>query len=50
MRLGARSLRNLTVVRDEATLLWLIAAGTAIYAGSVLLLFGKRWLSGAGAS
>jgi putative peptidoglycan lipid II flippase len=44
MRLAVAQLAQLSALRDEATLLWLIAAGTAIYAGSVLLLFGKRWL------
>ena len=31
--------------RDEAALLLLIAVGTAVYGGSILLLFGRRWLS-----
>src|SRR5882724_6392533 len=43
-RLAVAQLAQLTAFRDEATLLWLIAVGTAIYAGSILLLFGKRWL------
>src|SRR6266403_361274 len=44
MRLAVAQLAQLSALRDEATLLWLIAVGTAIYAGSILLLFGKRWL------
>jgi putative peptidoglycan lipid II flippase len=31
-------------LRDEVALLLLIAVGTAVYGGSVLLLFGPRWL------
>jgi putative peptidoglycan lipid II flippase len=30
--------------RDEAAFLWLIVVGTLVYAGSILLLFGKSWL------
>jgi putative peptidoglycan lipid II flippase len=44
MRLAVAQLAQLSALRDEATLLWLIVIGTAIYAGSILLLFGKRWL------
>ena len=29
---------------DEVAFLWLIAVGTLVYAGSILLLFGKGWL------
>src|SRR5436305_2223962 len=35
---------ELTTLRDEATLSVLIVTGTVIYAGSVLLLFGRGWL------
>jgi len=31
-------------LRDEAALLLLIVAGTIVYAGSILLLFGRGWL------
>jgi putative peptidoglycan lipid II flippase len=31
-------------LRDEAALLLLIMVGTLVYAGSVLLLFGRGWL------
>jgi putative peptidoglycan lipid II flippase len=44
MRFAVAQLAQLSALRDEATLLWLIVVGTAIYAGSILLLFGKRWL------
>jgi len=31
--------------RDEAVLLVLVVVGTVVYAGSILLLFGRRWMS-----
>ncbi|MDO9297448.1 MAG: lipid II flippase MurJ, partial [Bradyrhizobium sp.] len=31
-------------LRDEAALLLLIVTGAVVYAGSILLLFGRRWL------
>src|SRR5580700_6824940 len=34
----------LSALRDEAALLLLIVVGTLVYAGSVLLLFGRGWL------
>jgi putative peptidoglycan lipid II flippase len=34
----------LSALRDESALLWLIVVGTIIYAGSILLLFGRGWL------
>ena len=34
----------LSAFRDEAALLLLIVVGTLVYAGSVLLLFGRSWL------
>src|ERR1700726_4859570 len=34
----------LTALRDEAALLLLIAVGSIVYAGSILLLFGGGWL------
>src|ERR1700716_484004 len=36
---------QLSTLRDEAALLLLIIVGTMIYAGSILLLFGRRWLA-----
>jgi putative peptidoglycan lipid II flippase len=35
---------QLSALRDEAALLLLVVVGTLVYAGSVLLLFGKGWL------
>ena len=32
------------VLRDEAVLLLLVVTGAVVYAGSILLLFGRRWL------
>jgi putative peptidoglycan lipid II flippase len=43
-RLAASHLAQLTTLRDEAVLLVLIAVGTVVYAGSILLLFGGGWL------
>jgi putative peptidoglycan lipid II flippase len=37
-------LSRLSALRDESALLWLIVVGTIIYAGSILLLFGRGWL------
>jgi putative peptidoglycan lipid II flippase len=34
----------MSALRDETTFLWLIVVGTLVYAGSILLLFGRRWL------
>ena len=35
---------HLGALRDEAALLGLIIVGTIVYAGSILLLFGRGWL------
>src|SRR4030088_534897 len=35
---------QLSALRDEAALLLLIIVGTMVYAGSILLLFGRSWL------
>jgi putative peptidoglycan lipid II flippase len=32
-------------LRDEAALAFLIGVGAVVYSGSILLLFGRRWLS-----
>jgi putative peptidoglycan lipid II flippase len=41
---AAAHLVQLSALRDEAVLLLLIAVGTTVYAGSILLLFGWGWL------
>ena len=43
-RFAASHLAALSAFRDEAALLLLIAVGAIVYAGSILLLFGRRWL------
>src|ERR1700686_457385 len=43
-RFAASHLAQLSAFRDEATLLVLIVVGAIVYAGSILLLFGRRWL------
>src|ERR1700693_307976 len=43
-RFAASHLAQLSAFRDEATLLLLIVVGAIVYAGSILLLFGRRWL------
>jgi putative peptidoglycan lipid II flippase len=43
-RLAASYLAQLNMLRDEATLLALIVVGSIVYAGSILLLFGRGWL------
>jgi putative peptidoglycan lipid II flippase len=43
-RLAAAQLAHLVTLRDEATLLVLIVVGALVYAGSILLLFGRGWL------
>jgi putative peptidoglycan lipid II flippase len=43
-KLTGAYLAPLPAFRDETTLLVLIAVGAIVYAGSVLLLFGTRWL------
>ncbi len=43
-RLAASYLAGLSAFRDEAALLLLIVVGAIVYAGSILLLFGRRWL------
>ncbi|MGL4262516.1 MAG: murein biosynthesis integral membrane protein MurJ [Afipia sp.] len=42
----ASALANQASLRDETALGILIVVGTIVYGGSVLLLFGKRWLTG----
>jgi putative peptidoglycan lipid II flippase len=43
-RYAASHLAQLSALRDEAALLVLIVVGTIVYAGSILLLFGRGWL------
>jgi putative peptidoglycan lipid II flippase len=43
MRLSAIHLADWSA-RDETTLLVLIVVGALVYAGSILLFFGKSWL------
>ena len=44
-RFAVSHLAQLSALRDEAALLVLIVVGTIVYAGSILLLFGRGWLS-----
>src|ERR1700726_1969942 len=43
-KFAATHLAGLSALRDEAALLLLIVVGTIVYAGSILLLFGRDWL------
>jgi len=43
-RYAATYFATLAAWRDETALLLLIAVGTVVYGGSILLLFGPRWL------
>src|SRR3954462_9771762 len=43
-RFAEAHLGGLSAFRDESMLVVLVAVGTIVYAGSVLLLFGRRWL------
>jgi len=43
-RFAAAHLSGLSAFRDEIVLAILMGVGTVIYAGSILLLFGPRWL------
>lgn len=43
-RFAAVHLAQLSTMRDEAALLLLVVSGAIVYAGSILLLFGRRWL------
>jgi putative peptidoglycan lipid II flippase len=40
----AAGLLQVSAFRDELTLVLLVATGAAVYAGSILVLFGRRWL------
>ena len=43
-RFAAAQFAQLSVLRDETTLLLLIVVGVIVYAGSIMLLFGTAWL------
>jgi putative peptidoglycan lipid II flippase len=43
-RFAAAHVAQLATLRDEATLLLLVVVGAVVYAASILLLFGRRWL------
>jgi putative peptidoglycan lipid II flippase len=43
-KFAAAHLPDVTAHRDEIVLVILVVVGTVIYAGSVLLLFGQKWL------
>jgi putative peptidoglycan lipid II flippase len=43
-KFAAAHLSGVSAFRDEIVLLILVVVGTVIYAGSILLLFGPRWL------
>jgi putative peptidoglycan lipid II flippase len=43
-RLAAVHLAQISAFRDETALLLLVVVGAFVYAGSILLLFGRRWL------
>src|SRR6202162_2263964 len=42
---AAPHLAQLSALRDEAALAFLIGVGAIVYSGSILLLFGRRWIS-----
>src|SRR3954449_1373268 len=44
LKFGAVHLGGLSAFRDESMLVVLVVVGTIVYAGSILLLFGRRWL------
>jgi putative peptidoglycan lipid II flippase len=43
-KFAAPHLAQLSALRDEAALLLLMLVGTVVYAGSILLAFGRGWL------
>jgi putative peptidoglycan lipid II flippase len=43
-RFAASHLSALSTARDEIAFVWLIVVGAVVYAGSILLLFGRGWL------
>jgi putative peptidoglycan lipid II flippase len=45
LRFSVNYLAGLTAWRDEAVFLLLVVVGTLVYAASILLLFGKNWVT-----
>jgi len=45
-RFAAVQFAHLSAFRDEAALLLLVAVGAVVYGGTILVLFGPRWLRG----
>src|SRR5262249_10597515 len=43
-RVSGSYLSGLTTLHDEAAFLLLIVVGAVVYAGTILLLFGRRWV------
>jgi putative peptidoglycan lipid II flippase len=43
-KFAALQFAQLGTLRDQAALVWLMAVGAVVYAGSILLLFGPAWL------
>jgi putative peptidoglycan lipid II flippase len=43
-RFAAVQFAHISTFRDEATLAFLVVVGAIVYAGSILPLFGRRWL------
>jgi putative peptidoglycan lipid II flippase len=43
-RFASPHLAQLSALRDEAALAFLVAVAAIVYSGSILLLFGRRWL------
>jgi putative peptidoglycan lipid II flippase len=44
-RFASLHFAQLSALRDEAALGFLVAVGAIVYSGSILLLFGRRWMS-----
>src|SRR5712671_4892280 len=42
---ASQQFAQLSAFRDEAALAFLVAVGAIVYSGSILLLFGRRWIS-----
>jgi putative peptidoglycan lipid II flippase len=44
-RFAAAHVAQLSALRDEAALTFLVAVGAAVYSAAILLLFGRRWIA-----
>jgi putative peptidoglycan lipid II flippase len=44
-RFAAAHVAQLSALRDEAALTFLVAVGAAVYSAAILLLFGRRWIT-----